>query len=175
MHTDGSGVTSWRTIDQVGTISSGTWNGAIIGVPYGGTGTATGSIDRDRRTLTLRIRRYTIKDIIFSNCQHGTGQTIIKNAVINESANDYSLPTVRGTNGQFLQTDGSGAASWATLTASNGLTKTVNDIELGGTLTENTAVAQAGFNMIYNLTGAGDFAVQDNGTDVFKVSGDGSV
>ena len=45
LHTDGSGVTSWRTIDQVGTISSGTWNGAIIGVPYGGTGTATGSIE----------------------------------------------------------------------------------------------------------------------------------
>ena len=102
-------------------------------------------------------------------------QTIIKNAVINESANDYSLPTVRGTNGQFLQTDGSGVASWATLTASNGLTKTGIDIELGGTLTENTAISQAGFNMIYNLTGAGDFAVQDNGTDVFKVSGDGSV
>lgn len=37
-------VTSLSSLNTVGTITSGTWNGGIIPVAYGGTGTATGSI-----------------------------------------------------------------------------------------------------------------------------------
>ena len=170
---ENTALTTWAgtaNITTLGTIVTGTWAASDVAVIHGGTGTSNGSIEG---TSTLNFTTQSNNNIQL--LPNGTGKTIIKKAVINESANDYSLPTGRGTSGQFMQTDGSGAASWATLTASNGLTKTGNDIELGGTLTENTTVAQAGFNMIYNLTGAGDFAVQDNGTDVFKVSGDGSV
>ena len=39
-----SAVTSLSSLSTVGTITSGTWNGGIIPVAYGGTGTATGSI-----------------------------------------------------------------------------------------------------------------------------------
>ena len=58
----------------------------------------------------------------------------------------YAFPATDGTNGQVLQTDGSGNLSWTSLsggsgvTASNGLTKTGNDIRLGGALTQNTTV-----------------------------------
>ena len=107
-----SGTTS---IVELGTISTGTWQADIIGIPYGGTGTSTGSITGTGE-LTFASGG-TNQDINLTPT--GTGKTIIKNAVINESANDYSLPTVRGTNGQFLQTDGSGVASWETVANSS--------------------------------------------------------
>ncbi len=97
------------------------------------------------------------------------------------SGDTYILPLTRGTNGQVMQTDGSGNVSWATIstsdatTASNGLTETGDDVELGGTLTQNTTVTQGSFGMIYDLTGSGDFEVRQNGNPGLFVNNAGRV
>ena len=111
----GLGTIATQDADDV-TISGGTISGIDdIAVADGGTGTSNGSITGTGQ-LTFASGG-TDQDINLTPT--GTGNTIIKNAVINESANDYSLPTVRGTNGQFLQTDGSGVASWETVANSS--------------------------------------------------------
>lgn len=107
----------------------------------------------------------------------GTNYTAFKAPV--QAANiTYTLPASL-TAGNFLSTDASGNLSWAALpaspTASNGLTKVVNDIQLGGTLTANTTISQANFNMIYNLAGTGNFDIQDAGTSKFYVKNTGFV
>lgn len=97
------------------------------------------------------------------------------------TANEYILPASRGSNGQVMQTDGAGNVSWATIstsdatTASNGLTETGDDVQLGGVLAQNTTITQGNFGMTYNLTGTGDFIVQDSGTDAFIVEDTGDV
>lgn len=55
--------------------------------------------------------------------------------------------------------------------AANGLTADAGEdkVELGGTLDENTTIAQGNFNMIHNLTGTGDFDVQVGGSTQFIV------
>ncbi|MBI3218321.1 MAG: tail fiber domain-containing protein [Bacteroidetes bacterium] len=69
--------------------------------------------------------------------------------------------TTQGTVGQLLQSNGAGAPTWvnapATLTASNGLTRTGNDIALGGLLNSNTSINMNGFNL--SLTGSGSLGV----------------
>ena len=75
------------------------------------------------------------------------------------------------TAGDGLTGGGSSGALTLNVVARNGLTDNANDIELGGTLDENTTITQAGFNMDFNLTGAGDFAVQNSGTDALFVEG----
>ncbi|MCK4663467.1 MAG: tail fiber domain-containing protein [Bacteroidales bacterium] len=57
----------------------------------------------------------------------------------------------------------------------NGLTQSGNAVKLGGSLTNATTIAQGSYNMIYNLTGTGDFDIQDNGTSAFFVADDGNV
>ncbi|MEZ4794332.1 MAG: tail fiber domain-containing protein [Flavobacteriaceae bacterium] len=97
------------------------------------------------------------------------------------AGNTYILPSSRGTNGQIMQTDAAGNVSWVTLssgestTASNGLTEIGDDVRLGGTLTQATTINQGNFGMTYNLTGTGDFAVQDNGSPAFIVEDTGDV
>jgi len=49
------------------------------------------------------------------------------------------------------------------ITASNGLTRTVDDIELGGTLEQNTTIDVDAFDLIVDLTSTGNFEVQNNG------------
>jgi hypothetical protein len=108
--------------------------------------------------------------------------------------NAYDMPTVAGTNGFVLQTNGAGAATWVNpntigadvTTASNGLTETGNDIQLGGPLTANTTITQDNAEVltlanngsgstVINLQSTGDFDVQDNGTTAFLVKDDGNV
>ncbi|MCK4664409.1 MAG: tail fiber domain-containing protein [Bacteroidales bacterium] len=57
----------------------------------------------------------------------------------------------------------------------NGLTQSGNIVKLGGALTNATTITQASYNMIYNLTGTGDFDIRDNGTSAFFVKDDGNV
>lgn len=93
-------------------------------------------------------------------------------------SNRYLMPAADGTNGQVIQTDGVGNLSWTTLsstTASNGLTETANDIQLGGTLTQNTTIIQGVRSFDINLNSTGDFAIQDAGTDVFFVEDSGDI
>ena len=62
----------------------------------------------------------------------------------------YNAGTPAAPNWQRLSTA-------AATTASNGLTKTGNDVALGGTLTQATTIAQAGFNL--NLAGTGNVGI----------------
>ena len=69
--------------------------------------------------------------------------------------------TIYSTSGGFKFPDGTtqttAATGGAVVTASNGLTKTGNDIALGGTLTQATTLANAGFNL--NVTGSGKVGI----------------
>jgi antitoxin component YwqK of YwqJK toxin-antitoxin module len=56
-------------------------------------------------------------------------------------------------------------------TAGNGLLVSGSTVELGGSLTKNTTIFQGDMNMIFNLTGAGDFDIQDSGVSSLYVSG----
>lgn len=96
------------------------------------------------------------------------------------SANNYILPASRGSNGQVMTTDGSGNAFWANATgssntASNGLTLTGSDIQLGGTLNQFTTINHDNNSLRFDLTGTGDFVVLDNGTIEFIVEDSGDV
>jgi hypothetical protein len=96
----------------------------------------------------------------------------------NIGANSIQMPTTRGTTGQVLTTNAAtGVASWTNIasTASNGLTLSTSDVRLGGSLTQNTTVTQGAYNMTFNLSGNGDFDIQDNGTSAFFVRDDGNV
>jgi|GEM_PF-2641285 len=114
--------------------------------------------------------------------------------------NNYILPVVDGTSDQVITTDGAGVTSWATpvlgVTAGPGLTGggtsgtiTLNaaadnglnvdvaqdKIQLGGPLTENTTITQGAYNMVHNLSAAGDFEIQDNGSPIFNANSSGNV
>lgn len=58
---------------------------------------------------------------------------------------------------------------------SSGLTQIGDEVTLGGTLTQSTTITQGAYGMTYNLTGLGDFNIQDNGTSAFFVKDDGNI
>lgn len=62
----------------------------------------------------------------------------------------------------------------ATVTASNGLTKSANNIKLGGALSESSVITQGNHKMTFNLNGTGDFEIQDNGSSALFVSDGGN-
>lgn len=70
---------------------------------------------------------------------------------------------------------GGGTVGSVTLhtSALNGLTTGTNDTKLGGTLIEATIIRQGNHDMTYNLSGSGDFNIQDNGVDHFQVRANG--
>ena len=120
---------------------------------------------------------------VYSDVQKSTGYAaflIGRTSLGNATTNRYIMPGADGTAGQVITTDGAGNLSWATATgesttASNGLTESGNDVQLGGTLTQATTINQGNFGMTFNLTGTGDFLVQDNGADAFTVEDSGEV
>jgi len=90
--------------------------------------------------------------------------------------------TGAGSTRQILTANTGAAPTWRNIaelvTATNGLTMTGTDtiaLRLGGALTGHTTIDQGLFNMIFNLTGAGDFKVRDAGTDLFTVTDDGRI
>ena len=116
------------------------------------------------------------------------------------TANNYILPASRGTNGQVMTTNGAGIVSWQTPTTgditavtagtgltgggtignltinavgNNGLTTNANDIRLGGTLIQNTTIAQGNNLFNLNLNGTGDFNIQEDGTNKLTVLDNG--
>ncbi len=92
--------------------------------------------------------------------------------------NNYILPASRGTNGQVMQTDGTGNVSWATLntavTANNGLSASGNNISLGGVLNQNTTITYNTYSLTHNLNSSGDFIIQDLGLNHFEVRDNGN-
>jgi hypothetical protein len=90
--------------------------------------------------------------------------------------------TATGTTYQLLTANAGAAPTWRNIadltTATNGLTLTgtaTTTLKLGGTLIEDTTIALGNYNMIFNMTGTGDFKVQDAGTDILVVSDDGKI
>ncbi|MCP4567558.1 MAG: hypothetical protein GY841_08265, partial [FCB group bacterium] len=70
-------------------------------------------------------------------------------------------------------------------TASNGLTESGDDIQLGGALTGNVAITQSDAETLtftnagsgdttFNMSSTGDFTVQDSGTTVFTIADSGN-
>lgn len=88
-----------------------------------------------------------------------------------------------GTANQLLVSNGGvSAPSWSNIadliTATNGLTEsgTTNlTIKLGGSLTESTTITQGNFDMIFALTGTGDFRITDGTNNIFQITNDGKV
>jgi hypothetical protein len=75
---------------------------------------------------------------------------------------DYTLtlPPAVGTAGQLLSTDASGNLNWSSptgFTASNGVNIVGSDIRLGGPLTADTNIDNAGFD--FSITGAGNVGI----------------
>ena len=71
-----------------------------------------------------------------------------------------------------------GAGGVTSVTANNGLSSSggaTPNITLGGTLNANTTVSQGGNNMVFDMTGTGDFEVRDNGSSALYVKDNGSV
>jgi hypothetical protein len=101
----------------------------------------------------------------------------------------YTLPVDNGNSGEVLSTDGAGILSWnaaeSPLAFSNGLTRTGNAVKLGGTLTGSTLLTQGGnlftitnngtANTIFNLTGTGDFRIENNGAAFFTATDEGNI
>lgn len=73
--------------------------------------------------------------------------------------------------------DATGLALWqdaiANISAVNGLYTTANDLRLGGTLIENTTIANGIYGLNINLNSTGDFVVQDNAVPHFMVGDNG--
>ncbi len=73
---------------------------------------------------------------------------------------------------------GGGTAGTVTLTAAadNGLyvNAGADRVRMGGPLVEATTISHANFTLIHDLTGTGDFAIEDAGTRVFEVRDDGT-
>jgi trimeric autotransporter adhesin len=102
-----------------------------------------------------------------TNYTAGTGLSLTGN----QFANTLTLANITGTlleskvaassSDGYVLTSQSGTSVWAAVpsqgTASNGVTKTVNDYKLGGTLSQNTTITGSGFNITItadaNLTG----------------------
>ena len=84
-------------------------------------------------------------------------------------------------NGYVLTTDANGTASWTNpstlgvVTAINGLSATGNQVRLGGNLTQNTQIDLGTQTFDINLDSTGDFAIQDNGTDILYVENTGDI
>ncbi len=57
------------------------------------------------------------------------------------------------------------------LTFNNGLTRTANNVQLGGVLTQNTTITSSTFNTLFDLNNSGNFRINDNtGTPAFFIS-----
>ena len=66
-------------------------------------------------------------------------------------------------------------ATAGTGTAGNGLTLDGNEFQLGGSLTKATTITQGNYNMLFGLSGTGDFEIQEGSNSVFFVKDDGTV
>lgn len=60
-------------------------------------------------------------------------------------------------------------------TASNGITLSTLDFQLGGTLTQSTTIGQGVNDMIWDLTGTGTFSVEDGGQTSFIVDANNQI
>lgn len=111
----------------------------------------------------------------------GTGTSIeVKNNALNQAG--VVTGTTAANANQVWGTDGSGNPAWVNPTGlvsvDNGLyyNGVAGKVRQGGNLVENTTIPQANFNMIYDLTGTGNFEVRKSSvTDLFVSGANGNV
>ncbi len=79
------------------------------------------------------------------------------------------------TAGAGLTGGGTSGALTLTAAADNGLyvNTTADKIRMGGPLVENTTITEGAFHLTHNLTGTGDFRIQDLGVNHFEVRDNG--
>lgn len=82
---------------------------------------------------------------------------------------EYTFPLTDGSANQVLRTNGAGTITWATVnsestTASNGLTESGNDVQLGGILSQNTTITQGNFDLSITSSGTGGVSILNSGT-----------
>jgi hypothetical protein len=120
----------------------------------------------------------TIRPLIYGNFTDAAEEVrLYGKLTFNTYTDSITMPTTRGSNGQFLRTNGTGGTSWASITgestgARNGLAMNGSFVELGGTLVQETTITNGAYNMIYNLSSTGDFDIQDATVSTLFVSGD---
>ncbi len=102
-------------ITQTGVITSGNWNGTLIGITYGGTGLTTAGGVSNRVMLTTNGTTFSTEQVGLTNmvtgtlpvANGGTGQVTAQAAI------DGLLPSQGGNSGKFLTTNGTNG-SWGT-------------------------------------------------------------
>ena len=176
---DSASSSTWLALGDNLSINATTLNAVDIdtnnyptGLSFSGTTTKTATLTRNGLTdLTANF-----SDIGFTNPMTTLGDIIVGGT----SGAPSRLAGASSDNDVLLYDTDSATPYWGTIvggsvTASNGLTLASGDIKLGGTLTGNTTISQATFNMIFNLTDSGDFDIQDNGSSVLFIEDSGLV
>lgn len=156
-------------VSALGTVSSGTWNGTVITVPYGGTGASSftsGSLIKGNGTSALSVA--SAADIVAA-----IGSTAVANAttatnlaggsasqIPYQSGANTTVFIPNGTSGQVLKSNGASAPSWED--ASNVSVVTFSAGTTG--FTPNSATGGA-------VTLAGTLNVANGGTGATTVAG----
>jgi hypothetical protein len=156
-------------VSALGTVSSGTWQGTVITVPYGGTGAAsftTGALIRGNGTSALSAA--SASDIVAA-----IGSTPVANAtaatnlaggtasqIPYQSAAGTTVFIPNGTSGQILKSNGASAPSWES--ASNVSVVTFSAGTTG--FTPNSATGGA-------VTLAGTLSISNGGTNATTIAG----
>ena len=100
---DSSGVPSWDTLDSsditgVGTITSGTWNGSVIGAAYGGTGIANNAANTIAFTGNYSLGLTLSANTSVTLPTTGTLATVTgSEALTNKSINGLTVTSSTGT------------------------------------------------------------------------------
>ena len=113
----------------------------------------------------------------------GTGAgTFAEGGILYGSGTNALQVTTLGTNYQLLTSQGSTAPTWRNIydlvNAGSGLSDDNTaplTLKLGGTLTENTLITQAGYDMIFAVTSTGAFRITDGTNNIFRVTPGGKV
>jgi len=181
---DSNTLTSEQYLDVsrggIGESSAG-WNG-MVQVVGGDWGTITGTANyvaywSDSNTISAEEFLATSRGGLGADVTAGGAGEILYST----GATTYDT-LAAGTSGQLLKSGGTSAPSWDWIYNLVGAGSGLSDddsspltIKLGGTLSENTTISQGNFDMVFDLTGSGDFKVQDAGSDLFTVTADGRI
>ena len=103
----------------------------------------------------------------------GTGINIVGTTI--NATNNGDITSV--TAGAGLTGGGNAGALTITAAANSGVHVDATDdrIQLGGTLLQATTITQGNHQMTFNLSGTGNFIIQDGGDDIFHVDQNGDI
>jgi hypothetical protein len=159
-------------VSELGTVSSGVWQGTVITVPYGGTGAnsfASGALIRGNGANALSVA--SSADIVaaigstpVANATAAVTSTNLAGGIASQipyqSAAGTTVFIPNGTSGQILKSNGTSAPSWES--ASNVSVVTFSAGTTG--FTPNSATGGA-------VTLAGTLSIANGGTNATTVSG----